>query len=73
MIAGLRQSPPRWVLYERQPDVLRGHEITYNGGERLPHRDLDEFLVGKIVSGEWQVVRDVRYGAYSEWLLLRTH
>jgi len=73
MMARLRQSPPKWVLYERQPESLALHERVYNRGKRLPHRDLDDFLVGRIVSGEWQVVRDVRYGGDSEWLLLKTY
>ena len=73
MTAKLRQSPPKWVLYQRQPEILALHERVYNRGKRLPHRDLDDFLVSKIVSGEWQVVRDVRYGGRSEWMLLKTY
>ncbi len=72
MTAKLGQSPPKWVLYQRQMEVLKLHERVYNQGKRLPHRDLDDFLVSKIESGQWRVVESVRYGYDSDWLLIQT-
>lgn len=42
MIQMLRNSPPEWVLYQRQLWNLRRHEMVYNNGGRLAHRDLDD-------------------------------
>jgi len=36
MISKLRESPPQWVLYQRQLENLARHEQTFNGG-RIVH------------------------------------
>jgi len=72
LMTKLQHSPPRWILYERQLQNLALHEKTFNNGRRLPHRDLDELIVGNIVSGRWQLVRRGIYGAGNDWLLVRT-
>jgi hypothetical protein len=72
MLAKLRQSPPKWILYERQLDNLEGHENLYNHGRRLPYRDLDDFFVEKVYSGQWQVVAQQENGL-DAWILLRTN
>jgi len=72
MMAKLQHSPPKWILYERQLRNLELHEKTFNEGRRLPHRDLDEMIVGNIVSGRWQLVMRGTYGAGNDWLLVRT-
>ncbi len=72
LIAKLQKSPPKWVLYQRQLWVLELHERVYNRGERLPHRDLDDFIMKKVATKEWKLVREARYGPGNDWLLLET-
>lgn len=72
LMSKLEASPPFWILYQRQLDMLVGHEVLYNGGKRLPQRDLDEFIVRKVRSGQWVVVDSAPYLG-DEWVLMRTH
>lgn len=66
----LDTAPPKWVLYQRQPIVLALHEATFNHGQRLPHRDLDDLIYGKLLKKQWHVVFRSNYR--STWLLMRT-
>jgi hypothetical protein len=72
----LRQAPPEWIFYERQPEVVRFHEQTFNGGRPIPHRYLDQLIEEKINDGAWKVVYRSSYGSTSlvnqEWLLIQT-
>jgi hypothetical protein len=72
MVRGLQTTPPRWILYERQPNNLIQHELVFHDGADLPYREFDSFLVMKVNAGQWHVVQDVKYGGDSDWLLLRT-
>jgi hypothetical protein len=72
----LRRAPPEWIFYERQPEVVRFHEQTFNGGRPIPHRYLDQLMEEKINDGAWKVVYRSSYGSTSlvnqEWLLIQT-
>jgi hypothetical protein len=72
----LQDSPPEWVLYQRQLDTLALHETTYNQGRPLPHRYLDRMIEHKIEDGEWKTVYTSNYertsGWRNEWILIRT-
>ncbi len=72
LVSKLEQSPPKWILYQRQLDVLSTHERLFNNGRRLPHRDLDEFIVKKLRSRQWALVDRQPYLG-NDWLLVRTH
>jgi hypothetical protein len=72
MMAKLQQSPPKWILYQRQLENLAMHEKFFNNGKRLPQRDLDDFIVANVASGRWQLVMRGQDKAGSDWLLLRT-
>ncbi len=78
LIAQLDQSPPQWILYQRQMDVLGLHEIAFNAGHPLPHRDLDTLIMVKLSTGQWKLAlqgapREERPLFYSStWLLIRT-
>ena len=52
--------------------VLAIHEEIFHGGQRLPHRDLDELIMRKIDQGEWLVADRREYLEDSDWILLRT-
>jgi hypothetical protein len=72
----LQKAPPQWILYERQLDSLAVHEEILNKGQPLPHRYLDQLIMQKIDSADWQTVYTSSYGdrlGNSEtWYLLRT-
>jgi hypothetical protein len=72
----LAKSPPKWIVYQRQPTNLKMHEQVYNQGRPLPHRYLDQMIEGKISSGAWQAVYRSPYGSFTnfadEWILIRT-
>ena len=72
MMAKLQRSPPQWILYQRQLDNLAMHEKVFNNGKRLPHRDLDDYIVRNLVSGQWHLVMRGQDKAGSDWLLMRT-
>jgi hypothetical protein len=72
----LEKAPPKWVLYQRQLDILTMHEDTYNHGKPLPHRYLDQMIEQKLNSGEWEKTYASNYedspGWRNEWILIRT-
>jgi hypothetical protein len=72
----LQQTPPQWILYQRELDNLRLHEETFNRGQPIPHRYLDQLIMQKIAQGEWQVVFtsdfNNREHMSNQWLLIRT-
>jgi len=72
LMADINRTPPDWILYQRQLYYLAMHERTFNGGRRLPHRDLDDLIMNKIAAGEWKVVMKERYGLESDWFLIDT-
>lgn len=72
----LRQSPPKWILYQRQLDNMAVHEKIFQHGQPLPHRFLDQLIEEKLASGEWQAVYTSDYGNTpkmdNHWTLIRT-
>jgi hypothetical protein len=72
LMSKLDHSPPQWVLYQRQLDELLRHEVLYNNGKHLPQRDLDDFIVKKVRSGQWIVVDRAPYLG-DQWVLIKTH
>ncbi len=73
MMIKLQHSPPRWILYQRQMDNLAMHEKVFNNGRRLPQRDLDEFIIARVLSGNWKLIMRGQDRAGSDWLLLKTN
>lgn len=78
LMVDLQQTPPTWILYQRQLTNLRLHEEVFNGGNRLPHRDLDDLIMARLRSGEWRVetpaaVEQEPKSKDSLWILIRTH
>ena len=71
LMAKLEKSPPKWILYQRQMDNLMRHELLFNQGKRLPQRDLDEFIVNKLRSGQWIVIDREPYLG-DGWILARS-
>jgi hypothetical protein len=72
----LQTSPPQWMLYQRELQVLTVHELTYNHGKPLEQRYLDELIERKLADGSWKAVYTSSYGTYpglsDEWILITT-
>jgi len=68
----LNTSPPQWIVYQRQIRVLHYHEIEYNHGQPISHRLLDEMIMQKIASGQWQLVDKRNYLEGDGWFIIRT-
>ncbi len=73
----LQEAPPKWIFYQRQPEVLSFHEHLFNGDRPLPQRYLDQLIEKKISDGAWKVVYRSNYGSLplmeQDWLLIQTH
>jgi len=72
LIKELQTSPPQWIVYQRQLDNLAAHERIYNHGQPLAQRDLDELIMRKIATGQWQMVDKINYLEGDGWLVIRT-
>jgi hypothetical protein len=72
----LQTAPPKWIFYQKQPQVLRNHETIYNQGRPLPYRVLDQLIEQKLAQGAWQIVYTSEYNSSAawntEWMLIRT-
>ena len=67
LIGELQQDPPKWILYQRQPEALSAHELLFNGGKPIPYRQLDRIIEQKIDTGSWKVIYKSSYGGTREW------
>ena len=65
-------NPPDFILYQRQLENLRRHEIVYNNGKPLPQRLLDQYIMEMIDRKRWSVVYSSTYGDGNTWYLLKT-
>jgi hypothetical protein len=80
LMSELETAPPRWIVYQRQLKIMTGQEGVFHHGQPLPHRDLDEMVMRKIATGQWQLVDKSNYllvnkKDYQEgdgWLIIRT-
>jgi hypothetical protein len=82
LMSELDTEPPQWIVYQRQLEVMSGQEKVLHHGQPLAHRDLDEMMMQKIATGQWQVVDRSNYNFdladkndYQKgdgWLIIRT-
>jgi hypothetical protein len=80
LMSELNTAPPKWIVYQRQMKVMTEHEESFHQGQPLAHRDLDNMIMQKISTGQWQVVRKSNYlfvdtNDYQEgdgWWIIRT-
>jgi hypothetical protein len=52
----LNTEPPQWIVYERDTGDLTQHERILNGGRPLPHRYLDDMMMQKIETHQWELM-----------------
>src|SRR5258707_14753256 len=83
LIDELDTAPPQWIVYQRQLKIMSGPERLYNHGQRLAQRDMDDMIMRKIATGQWQLVDKSNYlvadmvdeNNYQDgdgWLIIRT-
>jgi hypothetical protein len=76
LMEDLQAAPPKWIFYQRQPEVLTFHEMVFNEGRPIPQRYLDQLIEKKLSDGEWKVVYRNDYGSVlpmtQDWLLIQT-
>jgi hypothetical protein len=72
LIQELQTAPPQWIVYQRQLKILALHERIYNHGQPLAQRDLDELIMQKIATREWQLVDKKNYLEGDGWFVIRT-
>jgi hypothetical protein len=76
----LDASPPQWIVYQRQTKSLSDHEKLLSHGKALPHRELDEMIMQKIATRQWQLVDKSNYMFVDKrlfvdgdgWFIIRT-
>jgi hypothetical protein len=66
-LANELHAPPKWILYQSQPETLRIHENVFNHGASIPYRDLDQMIQRKMDDGSWKVAYKSGYGGTREW------
>ena len=76
LLSEITQNPPDLIFYQRQLYNLRNHEIVYNNGTPLPHRKVDEYVIGKLNRGDWKLLYVSAFGnnrfGDNMWLLIDT-
>ena len=76
----LNTAPPKWIVYQRQINIMVGSERLYNHGQPLAQRHLDSFIAQKLASGQWTLVdysnylspRDPASALEAGWYIIRT-
>jgi hypothetical protein len=68
----LQTGPPQWIVYQRQLVSIAPLEKLFNHGRPSVQRDLDEMIMQKIATGQWQLVDKKVQDADSTWYVIRT-
>jgi hypothetical protein len=68
----LQTGPPQWIVYQRQLVSMAPLEKLFNHGRPSAQRDLDEMIMQKIATGQWQLVDKKDQDADSTWYVIRT-
>ncbi len=71
LVEELEDHPPAWIFYQRSVTSLQAHEIVYSGGQAIPHRKLDRFILDRIGSASWSIAQQHCFDS-ADWLLIRT-
>jgi hypothetical protein len=69
----LQEAPPQWIFYQRETQSMDVYEKVYHGGRPMAQRDLDNLIMHKIATRQWQVIDEgTNLMVGSEWYLIRT-
>jgi hypothetical protein len=83
LVDELDTAPPQWIVYQRQMKIMSGQERVLHHGQPLAQREMDDLIMRKIATGQWQLVDKSNYlvaqmvdeNNYQEgdgWLIIRT-
>jgi hypothetical protein len=83
LIDELDTAPPQWIVYQRQMKIMSGQEEVLHHGQPFAQRDMDDMIMRKIATGQWQLIGRSNYLVaqmvdeknYQEgdgWLIIRT-
>ena len=72
MVDELRTNPPQWIVYQRQLGSLAFHERTFDHGRPLPQRDLDDLIMQRMATGQWQLIDWKPSPTGEGWYIIRT-
>jgi hypothetical protein len=73
LIQELQTAPPQWIVYQRQMASMTALEKLFIHGQRSAQRDLDEVIMQKISTGQWQLTDNRSYqDRDSSWYVIRT-
>jgi hypothetical protein len=72
LIKELQTEPPQWIVYQRQLVSMAPLEKLFNHGQPSVQRDLDEMIMQKIATRQWQLVDKKDQDADSTWYVIRT-
>lgn len=72
IVNDLKDNPPSFIFYQRQLENLAMHELLFNKGDPLAHRQLDDFIMAKLDSKEWSIVYRSSLFPPSDWILIKT-
>jgi hypothetical protein len=72
LIKELQTTPPQWIVYQRQLVSMAPLEKLFNHGQPSAQRDLDDMIMQKIATGQWQLVDKKDQDADSTWYVIRT-
>jgi hypothetical protein len=61
LIHQLETAPPKFIVYQRQLNIMRGAEFYYNHGHPIAQRDLDALIMDRIKSGQWKLLEKNPY------------
>jgi hypothetical protein len=72
MIGELRTAPPQWIVYQRKLQSMGVLEGLFNHGQPLAQRDLDELIMQRIATGQWQLIDKKNSLMGDGWYVIRT-
>ncbi len=61
LIGELDTAPPQWIVYQRQIRLVRQAEQLFHNGQPSAHRELDNLITHKLVTGQWRVIERSDY------------
>jgi hypothetical protein len=78
MMSQLDTEPPKYVVYQRQMEILRGAERLYNHGQPLAQHELDDMIFRKLSTGQWKLLDKSSYlnrtpNGDDGWFIMQTH
>jgi hypothetical protein len=66
IMSDLQDTPPTWIMYQKEWKSLIAHERTLNNGQPIPHRFLAQMIEDKVKKGEWRAAHTSAFGNNAE-------